>query len=107
GLDVETVSNGGTPDLYSAHEVRVATEHRPGTYIYSDRNHVETHGLGTLAECSLRVHARVVSDAALDRCVIDAGSKTLSSDLRGLQGYGRVLEPPDWEIYGLSEEHGH
>ena len=48
GLAVETVSNGGTPDLYSAHEVTVATEHRPGTYIYSDRTHVETHGLGAL-----------------------------------------------------------
>ena len=56
-LAVETVSNGGTPDLYSAHEVTVATEHRPGTYIYSDRNHVETHGLGALADCALRVQA--------------------------------------------------
>ena len=46
GLAVEIVSNGGTPDLYSAHEVTVATEHRPGTYIYSDRYHVETHGFG-------------------------------------------------------------
>ena len=107
GLAVETVSNGGTPDLYSAHEVTVATEHRPGTYIYSDRNHVETHGLGSLADCALRIHARVVSHAAPDRCVIDAGSKSLSSDLLGLNGYGRVLEHPEWEIYGLSEEHGH
>ena len=30
GLSVATVSNGGTPDLYSAHEVTIATEHRPG-----------------------------------------------------------------------------
>ena len=107
GLAVATVSNGGTPDLYSAHEVTVATEHRPGTYIYSDRNHVETYGLGSWADCALRVQARVVSYAAPDRCVIDAGSKSLSSDLLGLQGYGRILEHLDWEIYGLSEEHGH
>ena len=106
GLPCETVSNGGTPDLYSAHEVTVATEHRPGTYIYSDRS-CRDHGLGTLADCALRVQARVVSHATPDRCVIDAGSKTLSSDLLGLQGYGRVLEHPEWEIYGLSEEHGH
>jgi D-serine deaminase-like pyridoxal phosphate-dependent protein len=107
GLDVETVSNGGTPDLYSAYEVTIATEHRPGTYIYSDRNHVETHGLGSLADCALKVQTRVVSHAAPDRCVIDAGSKSLSSDLLGLNGYGRILEHPEWEIYGLSEEHGH
>ncbi len=48
-----------------------------------------------------------MSHAAADRCVIDAGSKSLSSDLLGLQGYGRILEHLDWEIYGLSEEHGH
>jgi D-serine deaminase-like pyridoxal phosphate-dependent protein len=107
GLPVETVSNGGTPDLYSAHEVTVATEHRPGTYIYSDRNHVETHGLGAWTDCALRVHAKIVSHSAPDRCVIDAGSKSLSSDLLGLQGYGRILEHPEWEIYALSEEHGH
>lgn len=107
GLSVETVSNGGTPDLYSAHEVTAATEHRPGTYIYSDRYHVESHGFGEFSDCALRVQARVVSHAAEDRCVIDAGSKSLSSDLLGLQGYGRILEHLDWEIYGLSEEHGH
>jgi len=107
GLAVETVSNGGTPDLYSAHEVTVATEHRPGTYIYSDRYHIETHSFGDWGDCALRIQARVVSHAAADRCVIDAGSKSLSSDLLGLQGYGRILEHLDWEIYGLSEEHGH
>jgi D-serine deaminase-like pyridoxal phosphate-dependent protein len=68
---------------------------------------VEINGLGALADCALRVHARVVSHAAPDRCVIDGGSKALSSDLLGLNGYGHVLEHPDWEIYGLSEEHGH
>ena len=107
GLAVEIVSNGGTPDLYSAHEVTVATEHRPGTYIYSDRYHVETHGFGAWADCALRIQARVVSHSAPDRCVIDAGSKSLSSDLLGLNGFGRILEHLDWEIYGLSEEHGH
>jgi D-serine deaminase-like pyridoxal phosphate-dependent protein len=107
GLSVETVSNGGTPDLYSAHEVSVATEHRPGTYIYSDRCHVEAHGFGDWTDCALRVQARVVSHAAPDRCIIDAGSKSLSSDLLGLKGFGRILEHLEWEIYGLSEEHGH
>jgi D-serine deaminase-like pyridoxal phosphate-dependent protein len=107
GLSVEVVSTGGTPDLYSAHEVTIATEHRPGTYIYSDRSLVEVQGFGSLADCALRVHARVVSHGAPDRCVIDAGSKTLSSDLLGLNGYGRILEHLDWDIYGLSEEHGH
>ena len=106
GLDVAVVSNGGTPDLYHAHEVTAATEHRPGTYIYSDRSQVEINGLGTWDDCALRVHATVVSHPAADRCIIDAGSKSLSSDLLGLRHYGHIVEHPDWEIGSLSEEHG-
>ncbi len=107
GLSADIVSNGGTPDLYTAHEVSAATEHRPGTYIYSDRYLVETHAFGTLDDCALRIHATVASHASADRCILDAGSKSLSSDLLGLQGHDRIVEHPDWEIFGLSEEHGH
>ena len=107
GLEVGVVSNGGTPDLYRAHEIDVATEHRPGTYIYSDRSLVETKGFGSFDDCALRVHATVVSCAAPDRCVIDAGSKSLSSDLLGMTGHGRIVEHPEWQIAALSEEHGH
>ncbi len=106
GFDVAVVSNGGTPDLYHAHEVSAATEHRPGTYIYSDRFQVEINQLGTWDDCALRVHATVVSHTAADRCVIDAGSKSLSSDLLGLRHYGHIVGHPDWEIRSLSEEHG-
>ncbi len=107
GLDVEVISNGGTPDLYRAHEAGIATEHRPGTYIYSDRSLVETKAYGGYDDCALRVHATVVSRPAQDRCVIDAGSKSLSSDLLGLTGHGRIVEHPEWQIAALSEEHGH
>jgi D-serine deaminase-like pyridoxal phosphate-dependent protein len=107
GVPPQVISNGGTPDLYRAHEVGSATEHRPGTYIYSDRSLVESKGFGTWDDCALRIHATVVSHPARDRCVIDAGSKSLSSDLLGMTGYGRIIEHPEWEIAALSEEHGH
>ena len=107
GLNVAVVSSGGTPDLYNAHAVPIATEHRPGTYIYSDRSLVELHDFGTWDDCALTVRATVVSCPAADRCIIDAGSKTLSSDLLGMQHYGHIVEHPDWEIRALSEEHGH
>ncbi len=107
GLDAAVVSNGGTPDLYRAHEVTIATEHRPGTYIYGDRSLVEAEGFGNWDDCALTVHATVVSHPAAGRCVIDAGSKSLSSDLFGMQHYGHIVEHPDWEICSLSEEHGH
>lgn len=106
GLAPEVVSTGGTPDLYRAHEVRAATEHRPGTYIYADRSLI-ARGYCGLDDCALRVIATVVSRPAEDRCILDAGSKALSSDLLGLSGHGLIVEYPEAEIAALSEEHGH
>ena len=105
GLTVEVVSSGGTPDLAHAHEVKGVTEYRPGTYIYNDRSLVE-RGACRWDDCALSVVTTVVSHPSADRCVIDAGSKSLSSDTLGLTGYGRVVEYPTLQIEGLSEEHG-
>jgi D-serine deaminase-like pyridoxal phosphate-dependent protein len=55
----------------------------------------------------LKVHTTIVSRPTADRGVLDAGSKSLSSDLHGLDGYGYICEYPDAKIYALSEEHGH
>jgi D-serine deaminase-like pyridoxal phosphate-dependent protein len=106
GLPPAIVSIGGTPDMYRADEYRVATEHRPGTYIYGDRCTVAA-GVGTYDDCALTVVATVVSSPTSDRAIIDAGSKTLTSDLMGQEGYGYIKEYPDVRIIGLSEEHGH
>jgi len=105
-LEVPAVSVGGTPDMYRAHEIDLSTEHRPGTYIYSDR-YMAAHGVGTLADCALRIVATVVSRPTADRAIIDAGSKSFSSDPMGLEGYGAILEHPEAALAQLSEEHGH
>ncbi|WP_306119214.1 MULTISPECIES: D-TA family PLP-dependent enzyme [unclassified Roseitalea] len=105
GLAPQIVSNGGTPDMYRAHEVSAATEHRPGTYIYSDRMQVG-FGHGTLDDCALTVLATVVSRPTPDRAVIDAGSKALAADTCAAPGHGHVVEYPDAVITALSEEHG-
>lgn len=99
------VSNGGTPDIWRAHEVTVATEHRPGTYIYSDRYQV-TKGVGSFEQCALTVLTTVVSRPTPTRAVINAGSTTLTSDTLGLDGFGHVIERPNLRIRSLSEEHG-
>jgi D-serine deaminase-like pyridoxal phosphate-dependent protein len=57
-------------------------------------------------DCALTVLATVVSVPAANRAIIDAGSKTLTSDLLGLSGYGHVLGRDDIAIDQLSEEHG-
>lgn len=105
GLPPEVISNGGTPDLWRAHEVTVATEHRPGTYIYLDRFQV-AKGVGTLEDCALTVLTTVVSRPTENRAIVDAGSKALTSDTLGMDGFGYVVGYPDARIVGLSEEHG-
>lgn len=105
GLVPEIVSNGGTPDIWRAHEVTAATEHRPGTYIYMDRYQV-AKGVGTFDDCALTVMATVVSRPTENRAIIDAGSKALTSDTLGLTGFGLIEAYPEAVIVGLSEEHG-
>lgn len=104
GLKANRVSNGGTPDLYACAAVTSATEHRPGTYIYSDRMQV-SFGLGTLDDCALTVLSTVVSRPTADRVVLDAGSKALAADLAPVPGHGHILGYPEAVIKVLSEEH--
>lgn len=106
GLAVERVSGGGTACMWQVHEHPSVTEHRAGMYIYGDRGMVQA-GAMTLADCAFGVITTVVSRPTSDRGVLDAGSKALSSDLLGLDGYGLILEYPQARIEKLSEEHGH
>jgi D-serine deaminase-like pyridoxal phosphate-dependent protein len=106
GLPVEEVSVGSTPTAAGAMRVAGVTECRPGNYVFHDGSQV---ALGTCAaeDCALTIVATVVSVPAPDRAVVDAGSKTLSSDpLRPRPGgYGQVLGRSS-RIEKLSEEHG-
>ena len=106
GLHIERVSGGGTPAMWQVHEHPEITEHRAGIYVYGDRLTLRS-GAVTLDTCALKVHATVVSRPTHDRGILDAGSKSLSSDLHDLYGYGYICEYPDAKIYALSEEHGH
>ncbi|MFO1248762.1 MAG: D-TA family PLP-dependent enzyme [Alphaproteobacteria bacterium] len=108
GIDIPVVSGGGTPNAWTAHEIPGLTEVRVGTYIYQDRSTVAM-GAATLDECALHVHATVVSHPTPDRAIIDAGSKSLSSDRappEAGEGYGLVLDYPGAVVERLNEEHG-
>lgn len=104
-LTVEVISSGGSPDMWRAHHMPLATEYRIGTYIYNDRSLV-TRGTCDWDDCALTVLATVVSTPSKTRAIIDAGSKVLTSDLLGLDGFGHVLGHPNLKIDQLSEEHG-
>ncbi|HET8678953.1 MAG TPA: D-TA family PLP-dependent enzyme [bacterium] len=106
GLPAAVVSTGGTPVYQRAHEVPGVTEHRAGTYVFNDRATVAA-GVATWDDCAMRIRTTVVSRPTPDRAIIDAGSKTLSSDQLGQRGFGRVVEYPDAEITKLNEEHGY
>lgn len=107
GLAVQRVSGGGTPTALRTHDIGEITEIRAGVYIYGDRMCVVA-GNVALEECALHVRATVVSRPTRERAILDAGSKTLTSDpAPGAPGYGLILEYPDATIYALSEEHGH
>lgn len=108
GLKIPLVSGGGTPNAWKTHELAGIDELRVGTYIYHDRNTVRA-GAASFEDCALHVHATVISRPTADRAVIDAGSKTLTSDLlagdRSL-GYGHIEAYSGAVINALSEEHG-
>ena len=106
GIPVEEVSVGSTPSARSAMSVAGVTECRPGNYVYHDASQVSL-GTCALEDCAMTVLATVVSVPDADRAVVDAGSKTLSSD--GLRpragGHGFLLGRAS-RIARLSEEHG-
>jgi D-serine deaminase-like pyridoxal phosphate-dependent protein len=108
GLEAAIVSGGSTPTALQSHRVTRMTEIRPGTYVFSDMNCVRG-GCATLDDCAARVVCTVVSTAVPGQVVIDAGSKTLTSDRCGPapeSGFGHVVEYPRAKVTKLSEEHG-
>jgi D-serine deaminase-like pyridoxal phosphate-dependent protein len=105
GLDATMVSTGGSPNLVNLGKLKGATEHRPGTYIYNDRMQVAA-GVASLDDCALTIYSTVVSRAAPERGILDAGSKTLTSDTGGLDGHGLIVEHPEAKIARFAEEHG-
>src|SRR5258705_10127604 len=106
GLDAAIVSTGGTPNLKNVGKLKGATENRPGTYIYNDRMQGAA-GVPSLDDCALSIYSTVVSRAGPDRGILDAGSKTPTSDTRGrLAGPGLIPENPETKIARFAEEPG-
>lgn len=110
GFGVEIVSVGSTPGSTSTPTVPGVTETRCGTYVFNDANQV-TVGSTDLSGCALTVAARVVSTPRPGEAIIDAGSKSMSSDgPTSGAGFGRVLAGDggyaDVSFHRANEEHG-
>jgi D-serine deaminase-like pyridoxal phosphate-dependent protein len=106
GLETKMVSTGGSPEMWSDEGLEGVTEYRAGTYVYFDRS-LAVRGTCGFEDCAMHVLSTVVSRPARERAIIDAGSKTLTSDLLGLKGYGIVREIGDAPVYEVNEEHGY
>jgi D-serine deaminase-like pyridoxal phosphate-dependent protein len=103
GLEPAVLSGGSTPSLADA-DTDVATELRPGVYVFGDAQQWE---LGSCSpdDVALTCRATVVSHAG-GRLVLDSGSKVLGADRAPYStGHGRLLDHPDARVVLLSEHH--
>ena len=106
GIRCDRISGGSTPTRYVTHTTCV-NELRAGTYALLDRVDAASEpGLG-LDACALSVTVTVVSDSVPGQIVVDAGSKTLTSDGHPDGGHGAVVGWPDARLHTLNEEHGY
>ena len=107
GIPVNEVSGGSTPAAFVLDKLEGITEIRPGNYIFFDASGLSM-GIAKVSDCALRVLATVVSVPLPGYATIDAGSKTLTSDLAtGREGYGYIVGMPDVHLAKLNEEHGY
>ena len=115
-IAVEEVSVGSTPTILAAASFAGVSEIRPGNYVFLDATACRL-GVAELNDLSLGVVTTVVS--VNERyCIIDAGSKVLSSDTgphgTGGGGFGLCFAlgsaasawPDGRGVARLSEEHG-
>ena len=104
GCACDCVSTGGTPDMWCDAGLETVTEYRAGTYIFNDQS-VITSGACAEEDCAIDVLATIVSTPTPDRAILDAGSKSLTSDKLGEDGFGRV-RGTEARLYAVTEEHG-
>lgn len=106
GIFIREISVGSTPTSKFIGDQQGVTEMRPGAYVFGDRSQIATHII-TEQECAMTVLATVVSTPRPGTVIIDAGSKTFSSDANAhLPGFGTLRGNPDVYVERLSEEHG-
>ena len=106
GARIDVVSVGATPSALMTCTVEGVTETRPGTYVFNDSYQVKL-GIAKIQDCALSILATVISTPAPDRAVIDAGTKSFSSDKAAALGvYGRIKDMPHLALVRAYEEHG-
>lgn len=116
GIAVDEVCVGATPTLWVQTNFKGITEIKPGNYVFNDLTQ-KSIGVVDWGQLALSVVTTVVS-VNNTYLIVDAGSKSLSSDIgahgtQGVKGYGIAFpihqNPSDHSgllVKKLSEEHG-
>lgn len=109
GFQITHRSGGSTPTA-ALTGTSIATELRPGVYVFGDAQQLELERCRA-EDIALTIAATVVSrhegtDVIPRRIVLDSGSKILGGDRPGwATGFGRLLDHPEARITALSEHH--
>lgn len=107
GFKIDILSGGNTPSALVPQFLEGITEVRPGNYIFNDCQRLYP-GLLKPESCAMRIVSTVVCRPDAHSAIIDAGSKTLTSDsLPAMPArFGYILDHEDILLYKLNEEHG-
>lgn len=106
GIHMRIISCGSSFSGKCPKYMEGVTEVRSGNYIFNDCAQLSNNFV-SLEDCALRVYSTVIACPSDKEAIIDAGSKTLTSDLcKFREGYGFVVGRPDICIHNLNEEHG-
>lgn len=111
GLNIHEISAGSTPTGENVAETGLVTEIRPGTYIFNDFM-LTKEGWCEIGDIAARLLVTVVSTPCDSYAVVDAGTKTIPTDIildskpYFYPGYAIVDGRSDLRIRRLYEEHG-
>lgn len=106
GFDIRILSTGTSYSSKRTDYLQGITEIRAGNYIFNDNSQLSAN-LITEDDCGLRICSTVVSIVDDKNFIIDAGSKTLTSDTGVFtKGYGHIIGMANAIIHKLNEEHG-
>jgi len=107
GFNITILSGGNTVSGKVPWCLEGLTEIRAGNYILNDCAQLYFDRVA-VEDCALRVIATVVSIPNQYTAIIDAGTKSLSSDSFPSTGsnYGFVVGRQDLQLFKLNEEHG-
>jgi D-serine deaminase-like pyridoxal phosphate-dependent protein len=99
GIDVQTITCGGTGTYNISGVYPGVTEHQSGSYVYMDPGYIEKIPAFGLA---FSILTTVVSRPTAEKIITDAGIQSLANDY----GIPLVKQHPDLSYLYLSEEHG-